>query len=66
MSQPRLLEPRNPAAGLGAAASALALFDSPAAAAARTAALVYHASQLAYTGRTSLRTVGWRDPALSC
>ena len=47
------LETRDPPAGLGVAAAALALYDSPVVAAARTAALVYHAGQLAYTGHTS-------------
>jgi hypothetical protein len=47
------LEARASAAGLGVAASALALYNSPVVAAARTAALLYQAGQLAYTGHTS-------------
>src|SRR4051794_20701542 len=48
------LETRDPAAGLGLAASALALYNSPVVAAARTAALIFQAGQLAYTGHTSV------------
>jgi hypothetical protein len=47
------LESRDPAAGLGLAASALALYGSPVVAAARTAALAYQAGKLAYTGHAS-------------
>src|SRR4051812_11474903 len=47
------LEPRSAPAALGLGASALALYGSPLAAAARSAALAYQAGQLAYTGRTS-------------
>ena len=47
------METRDSAAGLGLAASALALYHSPLVAAARTAALVYQAGKLAYTGHAN-------------
>src|SRR3954470_8362812 len=58
------LEPRAAPAALGLGASALALYGSPLAAAARSAALAYQAGQLAYTGRTSFRlgAVRWTQP----
>jgi hypothetical protein len=48
------IEPRDPPAGLELAGLAAAIGSSPVVAAARTAALAYHAGQLAYTGHTSL------------
>lgn len=48
------IEPRNSPAGLELAGLAAAIGSSPVVVAARTAALAYHAGQLAYTGHTSL------------
>ena len=47
------LEGRSHPDAIGLSAAALALFSSPVAVAARTAATVYQAGQLAYTGHTS-------------
>src|SRR3954470_9174892 len=47
------LEPRAAPASLGLGASALALYGSPLAAAARSAALAYQAGPVGYMGRTS-------------
>lgn len=47
------LEPRRPPAAVGALAAASAVYGSPLAVAARTAALAYQAGQFAYSGHTS-------------